>query len=156
MTTAEFATTAVAVYAAVVSTLVLAWDFVKWRMSGPRLRIILHMPVMLSGNGQDESIPYLAVTVTNVGDRPTTLNRFGAMVYKNDWLALVQRNRPECSLFFPGMPTAKRLPLVLEPGQQWQNFVVQSDLMTFASGKYLMISIFHSHSAMPALQHVRI
>jgi hypothetical protein len=129
MTTVEFATVATAVYAAVVSTVVLVWDVVKWRMSGPRLRLTVQTRLALLGNGQLDTTTCLGVQVTNYGDSPTTLMSFGALMYKNDWLALVQADRPEFGLVFPEGPGVPILPRVLEPGQQWLGLVPRADLI---------------------------
>ena len=154
MTTVEFATVATAVYAAVVSTVVLVWDVVKWRMSGPRLRLTVQTRLVLRGNGQIDPTTYLGVQVTNCGDRPTTLMSFGALMYKNDWLALVQADRPEFGLVFPEGPSVPVLPRVLEPGQQWLGLVPQADLVEMARDRCLMVNVHHLHSPKPVRQRV--
>ena len=154
MTTAEFATVVIAVYAAVVSTVVLAWDVVKWRMSGPRLRITVQVNLMFVGNGKLDPTRYVGAQVTNCGDRPTTLQSFGAFIYKNDWLASVQSNRPDICMIFPEGHGVQTLPLLLEPGQQWRGLIEQSAVESIAREKCLMIAIYHSHSPKPALHRV--
>ncbi len=154
MTNVEFATVATAVYAAVVSTVVLVWDVVKWRMAGPRLRVTVQTRLVRLGNGQIDPTTYLGAQVTNCGDRPTTLMSFGALTYKNDWLAFVQANRPDLGLIFPGGPGVRTLPLVLEPGQQWQGLVPQEDVESLTKSKCVMIAIYHSHSPKPVLTRV--
>lgn len=154
MTNVEFATVATAVYAAVVSTVVLVWDVVKWRISGPRLRVVVQTQLRLVGNGQLDPVTYLGVRVTNYGDRPTTLLSLGALVYKNDWLAFIQRDRPDIGLIFPEGPGVPLLPLVLEPGQQWQGLVNQETLVPMAQKKCVMVAIHHSHSAKPAIRRL--
>jgi len=76
------------------------------------------------------------------------------MIYKNDWLAFVQRDLPDMRLGFPEGPGVPRLPLVLEPGQQWEGLINEETLLPMAQKKCVMVAIHHSHSTKPVLRRL--
>jgi hypothetical protein len=61
----------IAIYAAVVATAVLLWDFWKWKSEGPCLRLDVRSGVWHEGVAM--GYPggyYLDISITNTGDRP--------------------------------------------------------------------------------------
>jgi hypothetical protein len=64
----------IAIYAAVVATAVLLWDFWKWKSEGQCLRLDVRSGVWHEGVAM--GYPggyYLDISITNTGDRPTTV-----------------------------------------------------------------------------------
>jgi hypothetical protein len=148
MTTAEFYTVATAVYAAVVSTIVLAWDVVKWRMQGPRLRVSITRAYFIGGS---DSNWYVGVEVANFGDRPTTLSNIRVSVHHR---GLGWRGKERYSLALLDLPYTQSLPIVLAPGETWKAKLPPAGLEQHASSGQLAVCISHSHSPQPVRKNL--
>lgn len=60
----------VAIYAAIVATMVFAWNIYVWRNSGPRLNVSATMNMLiLGGSHEEESKTFLIVRATNIGSK---------------------------------------------------------------------------------------
>src|SRR4051812_48329334 len=97
-------TTFIAWWGAIISTAVLAWDVYKWRKTGhPKL------VVRANGNLQDAHSnnpqKYIAIKVTNVGDKPTTLALITFRYYKSKPRKWRKQKAEQRGFFNPGNPT---------------------------------------------------
>ena len=117
-------TTVIAWWGAIISTAVLAWDVYKWRKTG-RPKLV----VKASGNLQDldsnNPQKYVSISVTNVGDKPTTLCLITMRYYKTK----PSRSRePDARGVFlePLRPTPSALPFKLDVGVEWRCLVFQT------------------------------
>jgi hypothetical protein len=110
----------VAAYAAVVATIVLVWDVIKWLRSGARLKghASINMKRFFPDGRIDERENLIVLAVRNVGDAPTAITNVGLVGRsrwgKHRWGAVV----PQPSFSGP-------LPFTLEVGQQWLGIVQQ-------------------------------
>ena len=76
----------VAVYAALVATMVFAWNVYVWRNSGPRLNVTANMNMLVIGGSADEEKKFfLIVRGTNVGSKKTTITNVVILSYDNIW-----------------------------------------------------------------------
>lgn len=146
MTTNEFWTLFIAVYAAVISSIVLAWDVIKWAVSGPRLRIVCQPGVILVGKGVRDTQRKISAVVVNRGDAATTLTNLHLCKYESRWQSLLPWIKP--AYYFVKEPSAlQRLPFSLAAGGQWHGLINQSaELETMMRDGALFAEIHYVHS----------
>jgi hypothetical protein len=113
----------VAWWGAIVASLVLLWDVYKWMAEGPRLTMRLSPNMRVLGDPSREGKIWVSVTVTNVGNRPTTIKVVGMEYYAN-WFSWL-RNRAEKAAVFPNPSDSFPLPRVLKPGEEWLGLIPQ-------------------------------
>ena len=102
----------VAVYAALVATMVFAWNVYVWRNSGPRLNVTATMNMLVIGGGADEEKKsFLIVRGTNVGSKKTTITNVVILSYDNIWQRF--RNKPTWSAVFNNQGGDYPIPYVL-------------------------------------------
>ena len=131
-------TSVLAWWGALISTAVLVWDVYKWRKTGkPKLA------VRANGNLQDANSrapqKYIAITVTNNGDKATTLNQITFRYYKSKLRKWRNYNPLRRGLIHPANPTAP-LPYKLEVGADWSCKVIQTpDIEKMAREGYFYV-----------------
>jgi hypothetical protein len=151
------ATDYIAIYAAIIATLVLIWDGIKWFATGPKLRISTRChtaysdsPVTKTEKVESGEVRYLAqychIEVVNVGDRPTTIISIeGTHKRKKGDL------RMSCDGMLFGAHHGKQLPQVLGPGAMWSARFDMSHLYSLAAHGKPIIRIHASHKNSPVL-----
>jgi len=111
-------------WGAVLSTAVLAWDIYKWRKTGRA-----KLTVRANGNLQDAHSrnpqKFIAITVTNNGDKPTTVALITFRYLKSKFRRWRKQKSEQRGFFNPGNPTAP-LPYKLEVGAEWKCIVNQT------------------------------
>jgi hypothetical protein len=135
-------TTFLAILGAVTGTSALFWDFYKWRTSGPRLKVealsgyiaATPNPVMQQGK------TYTLVSVTNRGDRPTTLEQVSGQYFETENM----RSGREKFIVIPQSPNP--LPFLLEPGRSWQGMISEDKLFNRQDRKVVKLCMKASHS----------
>jgi hypothetical protein len=142
-------------WGAATGTLVLAWDVYKWSRRGAALLVevssdmLFHPP--MPGHSGDES--HVLVTVTNVGDQPTTLTNMAGFWYRTRWQRLIRR--PEKKFVALPLPiTGQTIPHVLKPGERWMGAVSQENLEEYLRTGRLECGVFHSGSKKAQLRRV--
>ena len=155
MTTAEFYTVAIAVYAAVVATAVAVWDVIKWKMQGPNLEVEVQSRMKLYGGAVPDDREFIVMRVTNRGDRPTTITNMGYLLYRDDFVARWSRSSSTFAAIVPAPSEAQPLPFVLAPGVQWVGMGEQdAELAHMARSGCLMCAVYHSHTNRPIMRQV--
>lgn len=155
MTTTEFYTVAIAVYAAVVATSVAIWDVVKWKMQGPNLDVEVHAGMRLYAGGAPDEREFIVMRVTNRGDRPTTITNMGYLLYRDDFVARWSQNSNTFAAIVPSPSEAQPLPFVLAPGIQWVGMGEQdAELARMARSGCLMCAVYHSHTNKPIMHKI--
>jgi len=138
-------------WGAIVASLVLAWDIYKWKNQGPQLTMRLSPHMKVIGDPTREGITWITITVSNIGDRPTTIKGVGFEYYKN-WFHRLRCHVDE-SAVFPNPSNNFPLPRVLNPGDEWVGFIPHKpldkdiDIETMSQSGHLMIYLSQSHSA---------
>lgn len=117
-------TTLLAWWGAIIATAVLAWDIYKWRKTGrPKLF------VRANGNLQDadsqDPRKYFAITVTNIGDKPTTIVLITFRYLRSKFRRWPKQKSERRGLFNPGRPTSQ-LPYKLDVGAEWKCLMNQT------------------------------
>ncbi|GAB3758706.1 hypothetical protein GCM10028796_04780 [Ramlibacter monticola] len=121
-------TSPVAWYAAILSTVVFAWDLTKWWRAEPRLRISAHAEVsyldaeIVHRDRQPDgaevacTASYCHVEIVNTGGRPTTLLEVEAIARQK------RGNKPGLELSSSNFNIHRgsdQLPAKLAPGEMW-------------------------------------
>jgi hypothetical protein len=112
----------IALYAAIVATIVLLWDIYKWRTDGPSLRGSAKTDMI--DLDDDDRIPFIYLTVNNVGTAPTTITLVLLYAYAN-WFQYL-RGRP-CHEAIVNHALAQTIPYKLEPGERFMSRVLQKE-----------------------------
>lgn len=144
------ATEIAAWWGAAIATVVLLWDVYKWKTQGPRLVMRVSPNMEVWGDPSREGKTWVSVTVSNVGDRPTTMTGIG-MEYYGNWYRRI-RGRPDRAAVFPNPSDAFPLPKILNPGEQWLGLVPQEradkdfNLEEMSRTGHVVIWLGQSHS----------
>ncbi len=138
----------VACYAAVLSTAIAVWEYIKWRKRN-------YIEVMCNANmifmpSTDEK-KYVTANVTNKGQTATTITHY-ALYYWPSWFdKLVNRRRQSF------LVNSADLPKVLQPGEQWMGQAEQNDKMERMGSKGCLYAvIIHSMGVKETLHRVKI
>jgi hypothetical protein len=140
----------VAWWGAIVASLLLFWDVYKWMVEVPRLTIRLSPNMEVLGDPSRGGKTWVPVTVSNVGNRPTTIKNVG-MEYYSNWFSRL-RSRAEKAAVFPNPSDDFPLPRVLNPGEAWLGLIPQArldkgvDLEEMSRTGHLMILLSQSHT----------
>jgi hypothetical protein len=148
-------TEVVAWWGAILSSIVFIWDIVKWRLSGPRLRLRIR-PGMESINiPQFEGKTIILAEVINSGDRPTTITHLSFSFYRDWWNALMKR--PDKSFIVSNPNPWLTIPFELRQGTSWSGYAIQTeDMEKMATEGYLFGFVHHTHSERPVRSRVAI
>ena len=135
-------------WGAIVASVVLLWDIYKWKTQGPKLTMRVAPNMQVWGDPSREGITWVSVTVSNIGDRPTTIKGVGMEYYTGWWKRI--RNDAETAAVFPNPNTGFPLPRVLNPGDEWQGLIPQKridknmDMEQMSRSGHLMIWLSRS------------
>ncbi len=137
---------------AVAGLLALAWEVIRWRREGPRLR--LHASATMRLIPDTDPRPILMVWVTNTGTSLATLTSFTLHTFPTRWSRI--RFRPSQSWVTGGeFAVGGALPHELQPGQQWMAGVRQDPpFVKHVTSGQLWIGIHYAASDKPALRRV--
>jgi len=129
----------IAIYAAIVATIVLIWNIFKWKVSGPKLAVecapISDEP---SSEFTRRFSAQIAVKVTNKGDQPTLITDIEYHVYHNWWATFRQRPYGRVAA---GVVSPDALPWKLEPGEVWEGVGQQPPGFTGRTGVYCVVRV---------------
>jgi len=151
-------TDVLAVWGATVATLILFWDIIKWKTSGPKVSFSVspNMHVLGSSHMPDDK-RYISVCVTNTGDRATTITNLGIVWYKNWFYWVLRRHHVMAIIVLPNPHPGFNLPYVLKPGTTWNGWGLQEEAMERKPRKgILFFELFLSHKRKPKRMRVMI
>lgn len=138
----------ISAYAAILSSLIGAWEFIKWKNRNS-IKLIC-TPNMEFFPSNDNKI-YIVANVTNKGSQPTTLTHFIAYYWENRFDKLFKRNRQNFLI------CSETIPKVLNPGEQWMGQAEQNeDIEDKAKNGLLYIGVIHSMNDGEILQRIKI
>ena len=108
-------TTVLAIWGAVLSTVVFLWDIRKWMRNNPKIvaKIEFHEPITEDGEG------WISYEIRNRGGRPTTIEELMLVKYQPGiwgWLRFYEFSE---NVWVRHKDTVK-LPVVLQPGEVWK------------------------------------
>ena len=142
----------IALYAAVVATLVLLWDIYKWRASGPRIILAISPNMKIHG---DPRYPhtYITVEAINKGNLPTTITKLAVQNYRNRFFKILRI--PKASFIIAASGLSDPLPHVLESGKVWHGLVHQNEeTEQMAKEGLLFCELYLSHRKKPKVARV--
>jgi len=146
----------IAIYAAVVATFTLVWDWWKWKNAGPKLHVRASTGMAMAGRGSIGTDLFMMMNVTNRGDRATTITHFTLHHYVSWWQFVRNRAMYNAIVNTWGEGSGNQTPHTLEPGKVWMGLAKQTpDLLEMAKTGRLYLAIVHSHSTKPISVRVR-
>lgn len=124
----------------------LIWDFYKWKTSGrPRLRISASGP-MVSTDPRDKD-EYISITVTNYGDRATTISALAFRYWKKKPSRLWKTKPDQRGLINTLAIQPSPLPKKLDVGEVWTHLhPLGDDTKTMAQQGYFFLEIEDAYS----------
>lgn len=142
-------------WGAIVATAVLVWDVIKWRRSGPIIRM------SVSGNMQTINMgprfdgqTWIFASVVNGGARPTTLTNFSGVYYRSRLRRLL-RLKPDQAFIVTSPEVSKPMPCTLSPGEKWDGVLLQTQQVeTWATDGVLYVQVHHSVRQRPVMRRV--
>jgi hypothetical protein len=141
----------VAVYAAIVSTVVLFWQIFVWFRAGPRLKLSASPNMLMSPS---DGKTYIVANVRNIGTQQTTITHVLIYAYPNWWARF--RENPSLTAIVPHtLPAAYSIPFVIDVGHTFLTMIVQvQELEKRSRDELLFIGIIHSFRDKPLLARV--
>lgn len=137
----------VALYGAVLSTL----NFLR---AGPKLRFAVRHGVIVVGSPDKRT--FVQTTVTNHGDRPTTLTNIVIYYFERPWSWAWLRNHPTRMGVLNNPNPTRPFPLELAPGNVWQGLSEQTpELVAWGTKGAVYFGLHHSHRTKPKWKRVR-
>ena len=141
-------TLTIAIYAAVVATFTLLWDWWKWLHAGPNLHVTASANMKTYNMPAFEGESVMVMNATNRGDRPTTITHFTVHQYLSWWEWI--RKRAAYSAVVNVAHDMYPPPYVLQPGGTWVAPCLQNEeMIKLASTGRLYLAIIHSHAKKP-------
>lgn len=133
-------------YGAVVATVVLVWDYVKWKKSGPLIKAEARAGWRTSGFDANDGEDVTFLKATNTGDRATTLTSWGLYWYLAG-VELYDKSKRKAFIIKGGVGGTGVVPTKLEPGDVWSGASKETAdfKQLLATGKCFMALGF-SHS----------
>ncbi len=149
------ATEIAAWWGAAIATLVLVWDIFKWQRSGPIVVVSANPNMVVLGGslpGTRQDKKYIAINVTNNGDRPTTITHCVTYYYANIFKRLLNKSSEQFVIHPLG---TQPIPHVLEPGGQWLGAGEQTEeFVTLSRKGHLCFGVHFSSRKRAVLQRV--
>jgi hypothetical protein len=145
----------VALYAALVATIVLVWDVIKWmgERQAVSLNVIVPAETMTETNGL-ESGPLAALSVSNIGNKPTTITHIVIQYYSN-WIRVVA-NRPNKTMWVPTPNARLPIPHELNIGRQWIGAVnYDENLKQMADNGYVYFEVYYTSGKKPVRARIK-
>ena len=148
----------VAIYAAIVSTIVFVWQIFVWLRTGPRLKVstsanMVHRTMMIPPSSEVKDT-YVALNVRNVGTQQTTITHVAMYAYPH-WVACWRDKPSDVSIINHAVP-GYNLPYVIEAGHTFMSLVKQSEeVEKLSRERLLFVGVIHSFRNRPVLARVR-
>jgi len=141
-------------WGALVATLVLVWDVIKWARRGARVSLRVQTNMQLLGGYPKDENTYISVRATNSGDASTTIENMGFIYYKNWWHRVFHRPEQQFVVSNPG--DGFPLPHTLPAGAIWDGRAIQdSKIEDLAASGILMCWLSFSHLKRPKCRPVK-
>ncbi|MGB8428776.1 MAG: hypothetical protein WCE72_03065 [Pseudolabrys sp.] len=142
----------VAIYAAIVSTVVLIWQIFVWRRVRPRLKVSASAN-MITASSVDKDT-YVVANVRNVGTQRTTITHVVMYAYPN-WRDRWHSKPSDTFVIKHGLPAGYPLPHVIEAGRTFMSMIRQNEQVEKLSRERLLfVGVIHSFRTRPILARV--
>ncbi len=139
-------------WGALIATIVLLFDYYKWARSGPRIRCDSKYGWKMMVDGVVDSDEYVFFSVTNTGDRPTTITKQAVL----HWPNRIKRHfcKSKTQFWIKGdLHGMGQIPMIIKPGEIWNGTARINDEIHKLMNKdgYLYLSLEFSHRRRPYL-----
>ena len=122
----------VALYAALLSTAIAVWEYIKWRgRNNVEVTCNANMLFFPSANKKK----YVVVKATNKGETPTTITHLAMYFWKNRFDRLFKRERQSF------MINSDQVPKIVNPGEQWFGQIEQNDEIEKMAAEGLLYAV---------------
>ena len=133
-------------WGALIATIVLLFDYYKWARSGPRLKCDAKYGWKMMMQGTSDESEYIFFSVTNTGDRPTTITHQSCLHWPTRLDKLLKKNQ---SSFFikGGAHGLGNVPTIIRPGEVWNGLarINEEIRKLMAEGGCLFVALSFSH-----------
>ncbi len=138
----------VALYAAMLSTLIAIWEFMKWlKKNEVTVKCAPNMVFMPSSDDKT----YVNITVTNKGNTQTTITHCLMYYWNNRIDKILNRNMQSFII------NEHSIPKVIQPGEQWMGQAIQNEkIETMAKNGFLYMGIIHSMNKKEIMNRIKI
>ena len=154
-------TDALALWGGITGTIAIVWEIFTWLNNGPRIVLNVRENMRISGDENLEGKKLITIQATNIGDRPTTLQKLGFTYYAN-WWSLVLLSwlfGPPVHYLIknPGLDPGRKLPLRLDVGDVWDAFTFQtSEMDKMLAGGVVYAFLYASHRRNPIRVRIKV
>jgi len=133
-------------YAAIVATIVLVWDVIKFRFSGPVITGEAKANWESYGIPETEGHSLTILKISNNGGRPTTINSWGMYWYPAGSNLKSAKGR-RGFVIRGGLAGVGKIPSIIRPGEEWSGIMMEDEEFNrlFENGTILM-AVGFSHS----------
>lgn len=143
----------VAWWGAILSTIVFLWDIYKHKTAGPKLRFTVQANMETVNMPMYDGKTLIIATVTNHGDRPTTITNIGYQYYEGR--RFLRKRVPDRGAVIPAPSVVHPLPFELRPGAVWTGIAIQDpEIEKWATNGILDMFLSHSHTDKALRQRV--
>jgi hypothetical protein len=144
----------VAIYAAVLSTLVFLWQIIVYLRDGARLKVSASSNMQMIDDNGLQPKKYIVVNAVNVGTADTTITHVVAFTFAN---RLQYWRRKQRKAFIVNHAShAQPIPYVLEVGRQFMSLASQtSEMEELSRTDLLYIGVIHASGAKPVFARVK-
>jgi len=140
----------IAVYAALLSSLLFLWEIYKHFTRGAKIRLEVSKDTVLIPDPIEEGKLWVRVTATNLGDQTTILKSLSFRFFNEK---IFKRKFSNKAYFVPNNPAGESLPKKLQPGDQWTGVIAQIgdefDLSNLEGLMKVQIELYASHRTKP-------
>lgn len=137
-------------WGAFIATVVLLFEYYKYTRCGPRIRCDAKYGWKIMMEGTQDDNKYIFFTVTNIGDRPTTITGQAVM----HWPTRIKKAFCKSGNQFivkGGLHGFGKVPAVIPPGEIWNGLArINEDIEGLMNNEgYLYLSLSFSHRRRP-------
>jgi hypothetical protein len=138
----------IAAYAAIVSTIIAVWEYLKWRKKN---EVSLTCTPNMEFFPSNDKKTFIIANVTNKGETQTTVTHFMGYYWESWWDRIFRKNRKAFIVNSPDIPK------VIQPGEQWMGQAHQdANIEKMAREGLLYMGISHSMNKKEVLRRVKI
>ena len=135
----------IALYGALISTLVFIWDIYKWKNSGPKIIGSIQANMIGINTPEYENDNLVLVNISNIGDKTTTITNLSLYYFKSHLLRFLKK--PKKNMWIGNPSPSQPIPYILKPGSQWSGIFRQTDdILNFSKDGILICSVHFSHT----------
>jgi hypothetical protein len=138
----------VALYAAILSTIIAVGEIIKWRARN-RIEVKCNPNIIIVPSNDNNK--YVCTNVVNKGEFPTTITHLLMFYWENRIDKMLKRKRQSFVI------NTNQVPKIVNPGEQWMGQALQDDkIEKMALDGYLYFGVIHSMGKKEILRRVKI